>query len=154
MSYTVNAYFLGSLSGDAGKEGSTALPVQITFIDENDDDLISEENEDLLEGEIIETMKDESILELENAGEVIGWYVEIEVGGELLAYFVPTDGTIPSVDELDEDIDLQGDQDADVSDLDPIVPCFTTGSEICTSRGCIPIEDLRVGDSVVTRDHG
>lgn len=34
------------------------------------------------------------------------------------------------------------------------VPCFTPGTMILTERGDIPIEHLREGDRVVTRDHG
>lgn len=34
------------------------------------------------------------------------------------------------------------------------VPCFTTGAKILTTRGAIPIERLKVGDKVQTRDNG
>lgn len=34
------------------------------------------------------------------------------------------------------------------------VPCFTPGSLIMTSTGEVPVEQLRVGDRVLTRDHG
>lgn len=34
------------------------------------------------------------------------------------------------------------------------VPCFTPGSLIATERGECPVEDLRPGDRVVTRDNG
>lgn len=37
---------------------------------------------------------------------------------------------------------------------DPVVPCFTPGSLIGTARGEVPIEMLRVGDRIVTRDNG
>lgn len=37
---------------------------------------------------------------------------------------------------------------------DQFVPCFTPGAVIATPRGEIPIEALKVGDRVFTRDHG
>lgn len=66
-------------------------------------------------------------------------------------------------DVNDADIDVLGgftlpDTDGDLGsggDLDyRDVICFTAGSLILTDRGERPIEDLRVGDMVVTRDHG
>lgn len=35
-----------------------------------------------------------------------------------------------------------------------VVPCFTPGTLICTAAGEIPVEDLKVGDRVITRDNG
>ncbi|UWR23342.1 Hint domain-containing protein [Sulfitobacter sp. S190] len=40
------------------------------------------------------------------------------------------------------------------SNIENIVPCFTTGTRIATPRGGLPVEDLRVGDMVKTRDGG
>lgn len=40
------------------------------------------------------------------------------------------------------------------SDIEKIVPCFTPGSLIATPMGEIPVEQLRVGDRVITRDDG
>ncbi|KGJ16865.1 Hint domain-containing protein [Paracoccus sanguinis] len=34
------------------------------------------------------------------------------------------------------------------------IPCFTAGTRIATPRGAVPIEALRAGDAVLTRDHG
>ncbi len=38
--------------------------------------------------------------------------------------------------------------------IEQIVPCFTPGTLIATPRGERPIEELRVGDKVLTRDNG
>ncbi len=35
-----------------------------------------------------------------------------------------------------------------------VIVCFTAGTRIMTGRGAVPVEDLRAGDLVVTRDHG
>lgn len=36
----------------------------------------------------------------------------------------------------------------------PSCPCFTPGTLIATPRGEVPVETLRIGDTVVTRDNG
>ena len=40
------------------------------------------------------------------------------------------------------------------AEIEQIVPCFTPGTLIATPRGERKIEDLRVGDRVITRDNG
>jgi hypothetical protein len=39
-------------------------------------------------------------------------------------------------------------------DIEKIVPCFTPGTAIATPRGEILVEDLIVGDKIITRDNG
>lgn len=39
-------------------------------------------------------------------------------------------------------------------DVSPVTPCFTPGTLIATERGQRPVETLRRGDKVVTRDNG
>lgn len=41
-----------------------------------------------------------------------------------------------------------------VSDPAPHTPCFTLGTMVATDRGTVAIEDLRIGDLVLTRDNG
>ena len=38
--------------------------------------------------------------------------------------------------------------------ISPVTPCFTPGAMIATNRGSVPVETLRSGDKVVTRDNG
>lgn len=40
------------------------------------------------------------------------------------------------------------------TDIETFAPCFTPGTLIATARGQCPVEDLREGDRVVTRDNG
>ena len=39
-------------------------------------------------------------------------------------------------------------------EIESVIPCFTPGTLIATPRGEVPVEDLRVGDRVMTRDNG
>ncbi|MEJ6388446.1 Hint domain-containing protein [Gymnodinialimonas ulvae] len=39
-------------------------------------------------------------------------------------------------------------------EIENVVPCFTPGAMIATPRGELPVENLRVGDKVITRDNG
>ncbi|MCB2136620.1 MAG: Hint domain-containing protein [Rhodobacteraceae bacterium] len=42
----------------------------------------------------------------------------------------------------------------DMSDMLQAIPCLASGTRIATRTGMRPVEDLRPGDMVLTRDHG
>jgi Ca2+-binding RTX toxin-like protein len=39
-------------------------------------------------------------------------------------------------------------------EIENVIPCFTPGARIATPRGEVPVENLREGDKVITRDNG
>ena len=59
------------------------------------------------------------------------------VGGGLSGFATLGDGTVVNFDEIEN-----------------VIICFTEGTRIATPRGVREIEDLEIGDLVVTRDHG
>ncbi|WP_439111123.1 Hint domain-containing protein [Lentibacter sp.] len=59
------------------------------------------------------------------------------VGGGLTGFATLGDGTVVNFTEIEN-----------------VIICFTEGTRIATPRGVREIEDLEVGDLVVTRDHG
>lgn len=62
------------------------------------------------------------------------------------------DATLDRVEPLDAENRTAG--ATDVGGILARIPCFTSGSLIATGRGECPVEDLRPGDRVVTRDNG
>jgi hypothetical protein len=40
------------------------------------------------------------------------------------------------------------------SEIENVIPCFTPGTLIATPKGERPVEDLQVGDRIITRDNG
>ena len=69
------------------------------------------------------------------------------------------DSTSGTVVLLNDDGTVRTDADGvpqtiEFAEIEKIVPCFTPGTRIATPLGERPVEDLRVGDKVITRDNG
>lgn len=56
------------------------------------------------------------------------------------------------VEFLDADGNVTGSMS--FTNIEEIVPCFTPGTLIATPKGEVPVESLRAGDRVITRDNG
>jgi Ca2+-binding RTX toxin-like protein len=59
------------------------------------------------------------------------------------------DGT---VEFLDTDGNVTG--SLNFTNIEEVIPCFTPGTLIATPKGEVPVESLRAGDRIITRDNG
>jgi len=57
-----------------------------------------------------------------------------------------------TVQLLDDDGNVIG--TISFTNIEDIIPCFTPGTMVATPRGEAPVEELEVGDRVITRDNG
>ncbi|MQQ07286.1 type I secretion protein [Epibacterium sp. SM1979] len=75
-----------------------------------------------------------------------------EPGGSISVDFTPGDAESGTVSYFDADGVLTG--TATFSEIENVIPCFTPGTLIATPEGERRVEDLQVGDRVITRDNG
>lgn len=61
----------------------------------------------------------------------------------------PENGT---VDYLDVDGNITG--TLTFTNIENVIPCFTPGTLIATPKGEVPVESLKAGDRIITRDNG
>ncbi|MCU0902891.1 MAG: choice-of-anchor L domain-containing protein [Tabrizicola sp.] len=89
-----------------------------------------------------------------------GDHIVLSSGLEIV---VNSDGTITAVSEWNDPLGetsfsyevTNGDGITDVGFVNgEVVPCFVRGTRIDTARGPAPVEDIAVGDMVLTLDHG
>ena len=40
------------------------------------------------------------------------------------------------------------------TNIENVIPCFTPGTLIATPQGEVPVEELKAGDQIITRDNG
>lgn len=80
----------------------------------------------------------------------------LEIGGQLVGY-VTTGVLEPGISYTQMSTDdvciTGGDNRLAYSQITPI-PCFLSGTEVMTAEGCMPVDWLRVGDRLLTRDAG
>ncbi len=77
-------------------------------------------------------------------------------GGSLSVTVTGPDSNGNGVDGFVTYFDADGNETGTLQfeEIEEIIPCFTPGTMIATPRGERPVESLRVGDKVITRDNG
>lgn len=126
----------------------------------NGDDTISGgDGNDLLEGRA-----DRDVFEDVGAGDTVDGgtggddYDTLDLRGlgrfEVVGETVDPDGdsTSGTVNFLDADGNVTG--SLEFTEIENLIPCFTPGTVIATPCGERRVEDLRVGDRIITRDNG
>ncbi len=130
-----------------------------------DDDLITGNtgNDTIIGGEGNDTMaggNDRDVFLGANAGDVVDGNeggddfdtLNLSGLGPLNVVYDPTNAENGTVQFLDADRNVTGTMT--FTNIENVIPCFTPGTMIATPRGQVPVESLRPGDKVVTRDNG
>ncbi len=137
----------------AAPASGTALTVQIyDFFDQNDDGVIRGGTGDTANGAAVtQVWVNDQITVTMNGATVTITGVTFYITGQP-AIFTPTDGTILSNAVFQSSSFVTTATEVPVGQFGP--PCFTPGTLIDTPDGPRPVEVLREGDLVLTRDHG
>ncbi|MFZ1470684.1 MAG: Hint domain-containing protein [Paracoccaceae bacterium] len=134
----------------------------------DDDSLFGDEgNDTLIGGQGADNMiggDDRDVFIVDTAGHGIGDVIDGSEGGDdydvldlsgsgpLSIVYDPTNPENGVVTFRDTDGNPTG--TLSFVNIENVIPCFTPGTLIATPRGEIPVEELRAGDKVVTRDNG
>ena len=78
--------------------------------------------------------------------------LDLTGSGPLRVMFDPNDAEKGTVRFLDANGNVTG--SAQFDNIENVIPCFTAGAQVATPQGARSVEELRVGDKVITRDNG
>lgn len=153
MPTTYNDQFFVMDPGNAPAGGTPLTVENFSFVDQNDDGLISTTAGDTFNGFTITSVwvGDTVTMNVPGVGNVTITGVTFYVAGGP-AVFTPTDGTVLQNGTFVSSTFVNTSTQIPVGSFGP--PCFVRGTLIDTPDGKRPIEDLRPGDLVLTRDHG
>lgn len=142
-----------SLAGNFDPGAPPTLPASVTVIsltlyDADDDGFISPNGSDQVNGSDVTRVWVGDTITL-NGVVITGTTFYTADGGR---YFTPDDGSVLTNGTVTATTFVTTSTQFDLNNLGP--PCFTAGTMIDTPEGPCPVEDIEVGDLVLTRDHG
>ncbi len=122
--------------------------ISITLFDSNDDGRITSNGTDAVNGNLVTAVYDGDTVTI-NGVTITGTTVYTQGGGR---FFTPTDGSVLAAGTVTDVSFVLANTELPLDDLGP--PCFVTGTKIATVFGSKSVEKLKVGDVVLTWDHG
>ena len=120
-------------------------------IDDNDDDGIISPGIDQVGGSDVTGVYNGDSVEYSD-GTVITGVTFYTAGGGI--YFVPNAGQSLSNGEIISTTWMSSSTSAPVTQIETVPPCFVNGTFIRTANGNVPVEDILLGDLVLTRHNG
>ena len=159
--WTGNDEIHGEGGNDAlhGQDGDDSL-----FGEAGTDTLSGGEGDDILDGgaggDTMDGGADQDRFINVGAGDVIDGgeagidhdVIDMSGAGAYQVNYDPANTENGTIDFLDADGNITG--SLQFSNIEEIVPCFTPGTLVATDKGARPIQELREGDRVITRDRG
>jgi hypothetical protein len=157
------------LFGDEGNDYiDGGIDDDTIFGGDGDDELYGGKGQDYIDGgdgnDTMDGGDDRDIFVNINAGDVVDggeggddWDTlnltgSAPVGGSLIVTKDPSNVENGVVEFFDDQGNSVGTME--FFNIEEIVPCFTPGTLIATPKGEVPVEELREGDRVITRDNG
>lgn len=142
-----------TLAGNFDPGSPPTLPASVTvttltLFDSDDDGFISANGSDQVNGSNVTRVWNGDTITLDGVV-ITGTTFYTADGGR---YFTPNDGSVLTNGTVSATTFVTTSTQYDVNDLGP--PCFTAGTYIATADGPRKVEDIGVGDLVVTRDNG
>ncbi len=78
--------------------------------------------------------------------------LDLSGAGPLVIHYADDNPENGTVDFLDDDGNVTG--TLTFRNIENVIPCFTPGTLIATPKGEVPVETLKAGDRIITRDNG
>lgn len=134
--------------GNPGGLPTSVIKISITLNDADNDGFIRADGSDQVNGSNVTRVWVDDTVTIDGTTHVGTTFYTADGS----RYFTPNDGSTLADGTATATTFVTNSTQMPVGDLGP--PCFTAGTMILTPDGEVQIEDLEIGDLVMTKDHG